>query len=93
MAVECWRRDSDKCWRFSSKIKDAVWQILSEALVADPASRDEEVSEASSPIKQSYITTPMKPKEVLKRRYTGEKGISMRSLYFITLKISSCRSS
>ncbi|KAL4532977.1 hypothetical protein Ndes2526B_g08534 [Nannochloris sp. 'desiccata'] len=73
MTVGCWRRDLDNCFRFSSKIKDAVMEILSEALVENPASEDE-VSEASSPIQQLDITTPIEPTETLKRRYEDESG-------------------
>lgn len=47
-------------------------EILSEALVENPASEDE-VSEASSPIQQLDITTPIEPTETLKRRYEGEE--------------------
>jgi len=72
MAVGCWRRDSDRCFRFSSKIKDAVMELLYEELNGNLASEDE-VSEASSPIQKLESTTPTRPTETPKRRYKGKK--------------------
>jgi hypothetical protein len=79
MAAGCWRKDSENCFRFSNKIKDAVFAILSEALVENPD--DESQDEASSPPKQHlHNTTPAKLTEHRKRLlYQGNRSSLLNS--------------